>query len=240
MMFLSKNKFGSKLYDLIGNLAINLNTLDLRDNQIYGVIPERIGQPTGLTYLTIGNNSLEGSIPNSIGKLTNLVRLVLQENNLSVPKKGVFSNVTKVSLIGNKKFCGGISQLKLPPCLKVPSKKHKRSLKRKLIIISVFGGILISFIAFIIVQFLLRKSKKLPSSPSLQNRALRVTYGELHEAFNGFSSANLVGTGSFGSVYKGSPLNFERPIAIKVLNLETRGVAKSFMAECNALGKMKH
>ncbi|KAI5399132.1 hypothetical protein KIW84_064492 [Lathyrus oleraceus] len=46
--------------------------------------------------------------------------------------------------------------------------------------------------------------------------------------------------GSFGSVYRGSLLNFEGPIAVKVLNLETRGAAKSFVAECNALGKMKH
>ncbi|KAI5434135.1 hypothetical protein KIW84_021122, partial [Lathyrus oleraceus] len=46
--------------------------------------------------------------------------------------------------------------------------------------------------------------------------------------------------GSFGSVYRGSLLNFEGPIAVKVLNLETRGAAKSFVAECNALGKIKH
>jgi serine/threonine protein kinase len=74
----------------------------------------------------------------------------------------------------------------------------------------------------------------------LQNENFRVTYGELHEATNGFSASNLVGTGSFGSVYKGSLHHFERPIVVKVLNLETRGAAKSFVAECKALGKMKH
>jgi serine/threonine protein kinase len=78
------------------------------------------------------------------------------------------------------------------------------------------------------------------SSPSLQNGSLRVTYGDLHDATNGFSSSNLVGTGSFGSVYKGHLLHFDRVIAIKVLNLEKHGAAKSFMAECKALGKMKH
>ncbi|MCH82835.1 LRR receptor-like kinase, partial [Trifolium medium] len=78
-------------------------------------------------------------------------------------------------------------------------------------------------------------------SPSLQNESLlRVTYGDLHDATNGFSSSNLVGMGSFSSVYKGHLLHFDRVIAIKVLNLETRGAAKSFMAECKALGKMKH
>ncbi|CAI8586288.1 unnamed protein product [Vicia faba] len=410
-LLLDHNKFGGKLPNLIGNLSINLKQFKLAENQIYGVIPEGIGQLIGLTSLDMGSNSLEGSIPNSIGKLKNLVSLVLQANKLSsniptnignltilsdlylsgnklegripfslryctqlqklsiaenklsghlpnqtfsyldgliyivlsnnyftgpipsefgylkqlsilslesnhlsgeipkslascisliglglgsnflhgsiplflaslkslealdishnnfsstipfeledltflkildlsfnnlcgeVPKEGVFSNATKVSLIGNKNLCGGISQLKLPPCFKKPSKKHKRSLKKKLIIISVFGGILISFVAFTIVHVLTRKSTKLPSSPSLQNRALRVTYGELHEATNGFSSSNLVGTGSFGSVYRGSLHNFERPIAVKVLNLETRGAAKCFVAECSALGPGNH
>ncbi|KAI5434141.1 hypothetical protein KIW84_021125, partial [Lathyrus oleraceus] len=406
-----KNRFGGKLSDHIGNLSIHLIRFDVRYNQIYGVIPERIGQLIGLTYLGIGNNFLEGTIPNSVGKLKNLVILNWQENKLSdsiplsignltilselylsdnklegsvpfsiryctqllilsiainklsgdlpnqtfryldgviyiylnnncltgpipsefgnlkhlshlylhsnnlfgeipkdlascltltrlvlwgnffhgkipqflgslkslemldisnnnfsntipfelenliflnkldisfndlygeVPIGGVFSNVTAISLIGNKNLCGGIPQLKLPRCVGDSSKTQKQSLKRKLIIISVIGGVLISFVAFITVHFLTRKSKKLPSSPSLQNRALRVTYGELHEATNGFSLSNLVGTGSFGSVFKGYLPNFERPIAVKVLNLETRGAAKSFVAECNALGKMKH
>jgi len=55
-----------------------------------------------------------------------------------------------------------------------------------------------------------------------------------------FSSSNLIGTGSFGSIYKGSLLYFERLIAVKVLNLETRGAEKTFTAKCKALGKMKH
>lgn len=50
----------------------------------------------------------------------------------------------------------------------------------------------------------------------------------------------MVGSGSFGSVYKGSIVYFERLIAVKVLNLEARGAAKSFTSECKALGRMKH
>ncbi|PNX69235.1 LRR receptor-like kinase resistance protein, partial [Trifolium pratense] len=42
-------------------------------------------------------------------------------------------------------------------------------------------------------------------------------------------TSKLVGSGSFGSVYKGSL------IAVKVLNLEARGAVKSFMAELNAI-----
>ncbi|MCH86625.1 LRR receptor-like kinase [Trifolium medium] len=166
----------------------------------------------------------------------------LSYNNLygEVPIGGVFSNVTAISLTGNKNLCGGIPQLQLSPCFRVPSKKYKRSPKKKLILISVIGGVLICSVAFIILHFLTRKPERLPSSLSLKNRLFRVTYRELHEATNGFSSSNLIGSGSFSSIYKGSLVNFERPIVVKVLNLHIHGATKCFMAECKALGKMKH
>ncbi|MED6197974.1 hypothetical protein PIB30_061813 [Stylosanthes scabra] len=78
------------------------------------------------------------------------------------------------------------------------------------------------------------------TSLALQYGYVKISYEGLHQATNGFSSSNLVGTGSFASVYRGTLVNFERPVAIKVLNLKTRGASKSFMAECKALGKIKH
>ncbi|CAJ1971004.1 unnamed protein product [Sphenostylis stenocarpa] len=90
-------------------------------------------------------------------------------------------------------------------------------------------------------NYLFRKKPKIfYSSRSLQNRYLKVSYGELHEATNGFSSSNLVGAGSYGSVYRGYLLHFEQSVAVKVLNLEACGASKCFTAECKALEKIKH
>ncbi|CAK8538297.1 unnamed protein product [Lathyrus sativus] len=238
-LYLNSNNLSGEIPKDLAS-CLSLTGLWLGENFLYGSIPLFLASFKSLEVLDISNNNFSSTIPFELENLAFLNTLDMSFNNLyvEVPKKGVFSNVAKVSLIGNKNLCGGISQLKLLPCLKIPSKKHKRSLKKKLIIIGVSGGILISFIAFIIVHFLTINSKKLPSSPTLQNNG--VTYGELHEASNGFSSANLIGTGNFGSVYKGSLLNFETPIAVKGLNLETRRATKSFVVECNALGKMKH
>jgi hypothetical protein len=163
----------------------------------------------------------------------------LSFNNLygEVPVRGVFSNVTAISFIGNNHLCGGIPQLKLPTCSRLLPKKHTRFFKKKLIPIIVFGGIFMSLIAFIGIYFL---GKKTFSLASLQNGHTEVTYQDLHEATNGFSSSNLVGAGSFGFVYKGSLYKFEGPIVVKVLKLETHGALKSFMAECKVLEKMKH
>ena len=67
-----------------------------------------------------------------------------------------------------------------------------------------------------------------------------ISYKMLHQATNGFSLNNLIGSGSFGSVYKGVLEQHERLVAVKVLNLQTKGAPKSFMAECNVLRNVRH
>ncbi|KAL4299225.1 putative LRR receptor-like serine/threonine-protein kinase [Arachis hypogaea] len=242
----------SKLYlfsnKLSGVIPIELGAcsalieLYLDVNFFHGNIPSFLGSLRSLEFLGLSNNSFSGTIPHELENLTQLNALDLSNNQLygKVPLGGIFSNITAISLIGNKDLCGGITQLNFPPCPKLPSNKHKSSLRKKIIVISVIGGILISFIIFVSIYCFMRKPKKLPFLPSLEHKYLRVSYGELHQATNGFSSSNLVGTGSFGSVYRGTLVHFERPVAVKVLNLQTRGASKSFMAECKALGKIKH
>jgi len=241
-LYLNLNKLSGEIPKDLASCQ-DLTELWLDRNFFYGAIPLFLGSSLrSLEVLDLSVNNFSSIIPFELQNLTFLNKLNLSFNSLNgeVPTRGVFSNASAISLSGNKNLCGGTPQLKLPPCLKVLAKKHKRSLKKKLILISIIGGVVISVIAFIIVHFLTRKPKSLPTSPSLINGSLRVTYRELHDATKGFSSSNLVGRGGFGSVYKGSLLYFERPIAVKVLNLETRGAVKSFVVECKALGNMKH
>ncbi|XP_012442269.2 probable LRR receptor-like serine/threonine-protein kinase At3g47570 [Gossypium raimondii] len=79
----------------------------------------------------------------------------------------------------------------------------------------------------------------MPSS-LFDNGCLRLSYKQLLECTHGFASANLIGTGSFGSVYKGVLYQHEKPLAVKVLNLRNHGAARSFIAECEALRKIRH
>ena len=67
-----------------------------------------------------------------------------------------------------------------------------------------------------------------------------VSYKMLHQVTNGFSLDNLIGSGSFGSVYKGVLDQEERLVAIKVLNLQNKDASKSFMAECKVLRNVRH
>eukprot|EP00253_Pinus_taeda_P010753 PITA_10753 len=67
----------------------------------------------------------------------------------------------------------------------------------------------------------------------------RISYQELHMATNGFVEANLLGTGNFGSVYKGILIDGTL-VAVKVFHLLKDKAEKSFKAECSALQKVRH
>ena len=71
------------------------------------------------------------------------------------------------------------------------------------------------------------------------NGYLCLSYKELLQATQDFASSNLIGGGSFGSVYKGVHQQ-EKLVAAKVFNLQNCGVARSFMTECKALIKVRH
>ncbi|KAL8205041.1 hypothetical protein R6Q57_010664 [Mikania cordata] len=70
----------------------------------------------------------------------------------------------------------------------------------------------------------------------------RVSFRSLQKATNGFSHENLIGTGKFSSVYKAilSQKNEPLVVAVKVLKLAVHGAHKSFIAECEALKKIRH
>ena len=119
------------------------------------------------------------------------------------------------------------------------SRKQKMSLIVKILII-VIGTL---FITTILVCAILwrRKSNRRKTSESFpKDRFLRISYNELLKATNGFNHENLIGVGSFGSVFKGVLEGNEKPIAVKVLNLHQKGAAKTFLTECKTLKEVRH
>ncbi|XP_050387422.1 probable LRR receptor-like serine/threonine-protein kinase At3g47570 [Argentina anserina] len=172
------------------------------------------------------------------------MHLNLSFNNLEgeVPKGGVFRNKSAISLDGNTKLCGGVSEMQLPACpIKVPKKRSLRGFKLKLTI-SLVAGCSLLFAVMIALYWKRETQKKKPlSEVSSINFLSMVSYQALHQATNGFSPNNQIGSGGFGSVYKGILDQEENNIvAVKVINLQQKGASKSFVAECNALRNIRH
>ncbi|KAL7193795.1 hypothetical protein ACSBR2_025428 [Camellia fascicularis] len=89
------------------------------------------------------------------------------------------------------------------------------------------------------VEFLFRNHAQVMNSDKLLHHLEHkmFSYQELSRATNSFCEANLLGVGSFGSVYKGI-LSDGEIVAVILLNLQVEGAIKSFDVECKVLRRV--
>ncbi|XP_031122483.1 probable LRR receptor-like serine/threonine-protein kinase At3g47570 [Ipomoea triloba] len=238
---ISKNKLSGKIPETIGD-CLGIEHLDMHANLFEGKIPPSLISLKSIRYLDISSNKLTGEIPREFQNLHFLQHLNLSFNDLEgeVPTVGVFAVATNVSLLGNKKLCGGVAELKLPPC-PVKKTKHKKHVKLMIVIFTCASVALV--IASLLVFLTLHRRKERTGSSKLSKvgKLSKVAYSDLHRATEGFSEKNLIGSGSFGSVYKGLfEQGGEQIIAVKVLDLLKNGASKSFLAECKVLRNIRH
>ncbi|CAI8605896.1 unnamed protein product [Vicia faba] len=221
--------------------CLSLKYLGLQGNSLNGTIPSKLSDLKSLQYLDLSRNQLSGSIPNDLENMDLLEYLNVSFNKLEgeVPIKGVFQNASRIAVTGNNKLCGGILELHLSPCpanLIKPTKHQNLKLAAVIISVIVF---LILMLALTIYLMRKRNRKSSFDTPRIEQLD-KVSYQELYQGTDGFSDRNLIGSGSFGSVYKGNLASQDKVVAIKVLNLKKKGAHKSFIAECNALKNIRH
>ncbi|KAG2333395.1 hypothetical protein Bca52824_004575 [Brassica carinata] len=235
------NKLSGKLPESLGK-CLSLEELHLQGNSFNGIIPDISGL-VGIKKVDFSSNNISGRIPEYLANFSLLEYLNLSFNNFegNVPAEGKFKNATIVSIFGNNKLCGGILELQLQPCFTQPPRNS-----RKKIVIGVSIGIpllLLLFIASVSLCWLKRRKKKYTNEapPStLWPFHEMISYGDLRNATDGFSSSNLIGSGSFGTVFKAFLPAENKVVAVKVLNMQRRGAMKSFMAECESLKDIRH
>ncbi|CAN1744603.1 Receptor kinase-like protein Xa21 [Linum perenne] len=238
---LSRNSLSGQIPE-----CVRLETLNLMGNMFQGSIPSSLRALRGLVVLDLSRNNLSGEVPVFLQEFTSLVRLNLSYNNLegALLKQGIFGNATVTMVMGNSELCGGMPEFGLPKCPVQGSKKGGLNTVVK-IVISVVCGLLglISLLSFIYLCFLKKKIKDPEASKFTGNALLEATYHHLLKATDGFSSANLLGVGSFGSVYQGLIViddSSTKMVAVKVLNLQNARASKSFVAECEVLKNIRH
>ncbi|CAK8541899.1 unnamed protein product [Lathyrus sativus] len=166
------------------------------------------------------------------------MRLNLSYNDFEgqLPMNGIFQNATSFSIDGNIKLCGGVSKLNLPSCT------IKKFHSPKVIIPLGSALVFVLFLSCFVAIFMRKRLGKKTSRERVTTKELElnISYSEIVRCTGGFSEDNLIGTGSFGSVYKATLVSNEAVIAVKVLNLEQIGASKSFIDECNVLKMIRH
>jgi len=260
MLNLSYNNFQGNIPVEFGNFR-QLTTLDLSSNRLNGEIPESMGQFQQIYTIRLDQNVLKGNIPITFSNLKNLSMLNLSHNNLSgpipaclkdlesltrldlsfnnfqgeIPRNGVFYNATIVSLNGNPGLCGGATNFHEPSCHVIYPRKAKIINYMVKISIPTFG-----FMSLIILIYTIIHGKKTSRRPyllllSFGKKFPRVSYKDLAQATGNFTESNLIGRGSYGSVYRGKLTQAKVQVAIKVFDLGMKFADRSFVSECEGI-----
>ncbi|KAL2501123.1 putative LRR receptor-like serine/threonine-protein kinase [Forsythia ovata] len=261
---LSSNFLSGSLPQEIGNLKVAI-LIDLSVNRFSGSIPSTIGDLQSLINLSLAHNTLQGPIPESMGKLVSMERLDLSYNNLSgnipksfealkyltyfnvsfndlsgeVPTGGRFKNFSSQSFMSNEGLCGD-PIYGLPPCHTTGPKRRNLKLR---VVFALLGIIVLITIAMALAYAVGRYRRKNLVENTTDfapgTTLSRVSYYELMQATHGYSQNHLIGSGSFGSVYRGT-LNDGRDVAVKVFDLQNQNAFKSFDVECEVLRNLRH
>ncbi|GFP81319.1 probable LRR receptor-like serine/threonine-protein kinase at3g47570 [Phtheirospermum japonicum] len=264
---LSSNYLSGQLSSQIASFKA-IYQLDLSHNQLSGEIPNSIDGCQSLGYLFLSNNNLEGSIPPSLGNIRGLTTLDLSNNSLSgsipesleglvflqyfnvsynklegeIPARGPFINFTAQTFLNNSALCGE-HRFQVPTCIKKGMTKSRQNKGVQLMkyILPPFISVIILAIIIVIVLIRRRKLKRVqaPIDIALGFNWIIVSYIELARGTNAFSAANLLGRGSFGSVFKATLSNgFD--VAVKVFNFQSERAVRSFDTECEILSNIRH
>ncbi|WVZ72318.1 hypothetical protein U9M48_020800 [Paspalum notatum var. saurae] len=245
LLLLDQNSFEGRVPQPLENLK-GLYLLNLTMNKMSGSIPDALCSIGDLQELYLAHNNLSGLIPVCLQNLTSLSKLDLSFNDLhgEVPKKGVFGNDTNLSIDGNDELCGGTPQLHLAPCSMFVVEKKKRHLSSSLMITLMSTSSLVFLVSiFALVRLTHKKLRKRNGSqliPTTREQYGRVSYQALLNGTNGFSEANLIGQGSYGAVYKCILHDQGTIVAVKVFNTQISRTTRSFVAECEALRRVRH
>ncbi|KAH7529222.1 hypothetical protein FEM48_Zijuj05G0161600 [Ziziphus jujuba var. spinosa] len=242
---LSKNELSGNIPSTIGSLQ-NLVNLSLAQNRFTGQIPTSFGKLISIELMDLSRNKLSGEIPKSLKALLSLKYFNVSYNQLEgeIPTGGPFVNFSAQSFLSNNGLCGA-PRLQVLPCTRKETHKSRNATETigvlRITLPVVSSILLILALACLFVRCKKDKALKISSEATLKlpSTWTEISHKELLEATNGFNEANLLGTGSFGSVYEGK-LNDGLHVAIKVFNLNFEKACKSFDAECEALFNLHH
>jgi LRR receptor-like serine/threonine-protein kinase FLS2 len=238
---LSRNQLSGHIPTTISGLK-DIVSLSLADNRLQGSVPKSFGDLVSLEFLDLSSNNLSGEIPESLEALSHLKYLNVSFNRLTgkVPVGGPFVNFSAASFMSNNGLCGA-PRLQIPPCKGVSRPKKTETTRILKYVLPTIGSTVLVIALVLIWTRCRKRNTKIPVEEKSLPLATwrRISQQELLQATEGFSVSNLVGRGSFGSVYQGT-LSDGLIVAIKVFNLVVEGAFKSFDTECAVLRNIRH
>jgi hypothetical protein len=131
-------------------------------------------------------------------------------------------------------LCANYLVLELPICRSTPYKKMKTSYII-LVVVLTSAAVFSTCLAIILSKSRIHSKSEIDQSCK---ELKKFSYSDFAKATNEFSAANLIGSGRFGMVYRGTFRFESHPVAIKVFKLDQIG-PKNFVTECEVFVRNK-
>ncbi|XP_043712709.1 L-type lectin-domain containing receptor kinase IV.1-like [Telopea speciosissima] len=138
---------------------------------------------------------------------------------------------------------GEATELNLSQLPKLPQNTKKKSPRLFIVAFSVIGATLLLISIFVVFQFIVKRKKKFAEvleDWELDYRPHRFKYKDLYIATKGFKDEELLGTGGFGSVYRGVLPKSKTEVAVKRVSHNSRLREREFITEIISVGKLRH
>ncbi|CAI9779667.1 unnamed protein product [Fraxinus pennsylvanica] len=239
-LYLSNNSLSGHIPSAFGNIS-HLGLLDLSKNELSGSIPDSFAKLPQLRRLLLYENQLSGTIPTSLGQCVTLETLDVSHNRISGTIPGEVAGLSSLKLYLNLSS----NHLQGP----IPFELSKMDM---VLAIDLSSNNLSSTIpsqlgSCIALEPKFRKQLVVSNAKTIQDeeegrkeiKYPRISHRELVEATGGFSVSSLIGSGTFGQVYKGV-LKDNTRVAVKVLYSTAREISGSFKRECQVLKTTRH
>ncbi|CAL9002625.1 unnamed protein product [Prunus brigantina] len=125
---------------------------------------------------------------------------------------------------------------------KLPRLGHKKISNFLTVGVPVMSVSLVLLVVSGLIYFIRRKRKfaELLEDWELEYGPQRFKYEDLYLATKGFKENELLGTGGFGKVYRGTLPSSKIEIAVKRVSHESRQGMKEFVAEIASIGRLRH
>ncbi|MBA0878148.1 hypothetical protein Goshw_027963 [Gossypium schwendimanii] len=204
-----------------------------------GHLPPITNAPT-LEKLLLWGNKLTGNVPNSISnasmlQILDLARSATDHEWTFLSSLANCRHLRKIAVSGNP--LSGV----LPTYIGNLSKSLQYFYASNCELQGIIPMEIVLIVLTIMYRRCQRRSTTLPIKDDLLSLKTlrRISQAKLSGAANGFEESNMLGSGSFGYVYKGR-LSDGMEVSIKVFNLQTEGAFRSFDIEWDAMHNIVH
>lgn len=256
-VFLSNNQFSGEIEDDAFSGMVSLKKVHLAHNKFSGGVPESLALLPRILELRLEGNHFKGQIPEF--RATQLQSFNISNNNLEGPIPESLRKMELTSFSGNKNLCGA-------PLGSCPRPKKPTTLMMVVVGIVVALALSAIIVAFILLRcskcqttlvqvetpplkVICGELDKVKLQESNTESGKKVEQGKLHYLRNDENkcdlkdllkaSAEILGSGYFGSSYKAVLVNGSSVVVKRFRHMNNVG-KEEFQEHMRRLGRLKH